>query len=110
VTSGVAQTQAETNEMASTAAKFDQASADLTSTLNKLMANLSMLSSTWKGAAATEFHHVKERYELNVKDLNQALSGTAEAIRASGVGYTTSDTEAAARMSKSGGGDYTLPL
>jgi len=110
VTSGVAQTQAETNEMASTAAKFDQASIDLTSTLNKLMTNLSMLSSTWKGMAASEFHNVKERYEIDVKALNQALAGTAEAIRESGIGYTASDTEAAARVSKSGGGGYTLPL
>ena len=110
MTSGVSQTQAQTSEMASTAAKFDSANESLTRTLNVLMSDLSELSSTWKGQAATEFQNVKTRYEQNLKDLNQALAGTAEAIRASGVGYDVSDSDAASRVTKSGGGGYTLPL
>jgi hypothetical protein len=59
--------------------------------------------------AAGEFEKVKTQYEKDLKDLNRALADTAESIRVSGVAYDTSDTEAAARVTKSGGG-YTLPL
>jgi WXG100 family type VII secretion target len=77
--------------------------------LNVLMSDLSGLRSTWKGMAAGEFEKVKAQYEKDLKDLNRALADTAESIRASGVGYDVSDSEAAARVTKSGGG-YTLPL
>ena len=110
MTSGVSQTSALTPEMSNVAAKFDKANSDLTSTLNHLMAELSMLSSTWKGAAAKEFENVKTRYAQDLSDLNQALAATAESIRTSGVAYEASDSEAAARVTKSGGGGYTLPL
>ena len=110
MTSGVSQTQAQTSEMASVAAKFDSANSSLTTTLNTLMSNLSMLSSSWKGLAAGEFEKVKTQYEKDLSDLNRELAATAEAIRASGVGYDASDSEAASRVTKSGGGGYTLPL
>ena len=74
------------------------------------MSDLSMLSSAWKGMAAGEFEKVKTQYEKDLSDLNRALADTAESIRASGVGYDVSDTEAAARVTKSGGGGITLPL
>jgi WXG100 family type VII secretion target len=105
----VSQTQAQTTEMARTAGKFDTANSSLTSMLNRLMSDLSVLSSTWKGMAATEFENVKSQYAQDLKTLNQALADTSESIRASGVGYDVSDSEAAARVTKSGGG-YTLPL
>jgi WXG100 family type VII secretion target len=110
VTSGVAQTQAESAVMASTAAKFDQASQDLTSMLSSLMSELSVLSSAWKGSGAREFEKVKQQYANDLKQLNTALSQTAEAIRTSGAGYDASDSDAASRVTKSGGGGYTLPL
>jgi len=110
VTSGVSQTQAETIKMAKTAAQFDTANSTLTSTLNTLMNDLSVLSTSWKGMAAGEFEKVKTRYAQDLRDLNQALADTAESIRASGVGYDASDSEAASRVTKSGGGGITLPL
>lgn len=110
MTSGVSQTQAQTAEMASTAAKFDTANSSLTSMLNSLMSDLSMLSSAWKGMAAGEFEKVKSQYAKDLSELNRALADTAEAIRASGVGYDVSDSDAASRVTKSGGGGYTLPL
>jgi hypothetical protein len=94
VTSGVAQTQAESAVMASTAAKFEQTNQDLTSMLNNLMSELSVLSSAWK----------------DLSDLNRALLETAEAIRSSGTSYDVSDSDAAARVTKSGGGGVSLPL
>jgi len=110
VTSGVSQTQAESAVMASTAAKFDTANSSLTSMLNTLMSELSVLSTAWKGMAAGEFEKVKTQYEKDLNDLNRALSATGEAVRTSGVSYAVSDSEAASRVTKSGGGGYTLPL
>src|SRR3954452_9305094 len=109
VTSGVAQTQAESAVMASTAAKFDQANNALQSMLKTLMSELSTLSGSWKGLGAMEFEKVKQQYAVDLQTLNKALSDTAEAIRTSGAGYDASDADAAARVTKSGG-SHTLPL
>ena len=109
MTSGVAQTQAETAVMQSTAAKFETVNQDLTSMLNNLMSDLSMLSSAWKGLAAGEFEKVKTQYAKDLADLNRALGETSEAVRTSGISYDASDSAAASRVTKSGGG-YTLPL
>ena len=109
MTSGVAQTQAESAVMASTAAKFDQANGSLQSMLKTLMSELSSLSGAWKGLGAAEFEKVKQQYVLDLNSLNRALSDTAEAIRTSGASYDTSDADAAARVTKSGG-SYQLPL
>jgi ESAT-6 family protein len=107
---GVAQTQAESAVMASTAAKFETANQELTSMLNNLMSELSVLSSAWKGRGAMEFEKVKQQYAKDLNDLNKALADTATAIRTSGVSYDASDSEAAARVTKSGGGGHSLPL
>jgi len=109
VTSGVAQTQAESAVMAQTAAKFDHVNQSLQSMLSTLMSELSSLNGTWKGLGAAAFEQVRHQYEADLKKLNQALAETAESIRQSGVGYDTSDTEAANRVSKTGG-HFTLPL
>jgi WXG100 family type VII secretion target len=110
VTSGVAQTQAESAVMASTAAKFDQVNSSLTAMLNKLMSELSVLQGGWKGLAAAEFEKVKHQYAKDLSDLNKALADTAEAIRRSGVSYDASDSDAAARVTRSAGGGLSLPL
>jgi WXG100 family type VII secretion target len=95
--------------MAKAAADFDTANSSLTSMLNKLMSDLSILSVAWKGMAAGEFEKVKSQYAKDLNDLNRALAETAEAIRTAGVSYDVSDSEAAARVTKSGG-SFTLPL
>jgi WXG100 family type VII secretion target len=109
VTSGVAQTQAESAVMASTAAKFETANNSLQSMLKTLMSELSALGGTWKGLGAMEFEKVKQQYAVDLQTLNKALSGTAEAIRSSGTSYDASDADAAARVTKSGG-SHQLPL
>ena len=109
MTSGVSQTKAESPVMAKTAADFDTVNGSLTSMLNNLMSELSVLSSAWKGMAAGEFEKVKTQYSKDLSDLNRALLETAEGIRTSGVSYDASDSAAASRVSKSGG-SYTLPL
>ena len=110
MTSGVAQTKADSGSMASAAVNFDAVNSSLTSMLNKLMSDLSMLNSAWKGMAAGEFEKVKSQYAKDLSDLNRALGETAEAVRTSGVSYDASDSAAASRVTKSGGGGYTLPL
>lgn len=109
MTSGVAQTQAESAVMASTAAKFDQVNDSLQSMLSTLMSELSVLSSTWKGLGATAFEQVKQQYAADLKSLNQALGETANSIRQSGAGYDATDSDAAQRVSGTGG-NFSLPL
>jgi len=95
--------------MARTAANFDTVNGDLQGTLSRLMAKLSTLETAWKGLGAAAFEQVKQQYAADLKSLNQALSETAEAIKQSGVGYTTTDTDAASRVSQTGG-TFKLPL
>lgn len=110
VTSGVSQTQASSTEMRSTADQFEQVNGEITSTLKRLMGELSILNTSWQGLAAGQFHKVKERYEQDLTTLNKALAETAESIRMSAGGYDTTDSDAAARVTKSGGGGINLPL
>jgi len=109
VTSGVAQTQAESAVMASAAAKFDQANESLQAMLSTLMSELSTLSSTWKGLGATAFEQVKVQYSADLKSLNSALSQTADSIRQSGASYDATDDAAASRVANTGG-NFKLPL
>jgi WXG100 family type VII secretion target len=109
VTSGVAGTQAESQVMASTAVKFDQVNEQLQTMLSTLMSELSTLSGTWKGLGAAAFEQVKVQYEQDLKKLNSALAVTAESIKQSGTSYDATDTEAASRVSSTGG-NFSLPL
>ena len=105
----MAQTQAESAVMTSTADKFDEINNLLTSMLNNLMSELSMLEGSWKGLAATEFERVKTQYFNDLGDLNRALSETAAAIRSSGTSYHATDSRAASRVTGSSGG-HLLPF
>jgi len=109
VTSGVAQTEAESAVMAKTAGKFEHANASLSSMLNQLMNELTVLQTAWVGRGAQAFEQVRAQYQSDLSKLNKALLETAEAIRSSGLSYDASDSGAADRVSKSGG-SYTLPL
>jgi WXG100 family type VII secretion target len=105
----MAQTQAEAAVMATTAARFEQVNTVLQGMLGTLMSELSMLDNAWKGRGATAFEQVKTQYAADLRKLGAALAETAEAIRSSGAGYQHADAEAAARVTRSGGG-ITLPL
>jgi WXG100 family type VII secretion target len=95
--------------MAVTATKFDDVNGQLQSMLSTLMHQLEGLSGAWKGQGATAFHQVKAQYAADLKSLNQALSETAESIRQSGIGYESTDTDAAGRVANTGG-HFQLPL
>ena len=105
----MAQTQANADLMATTAGRFESVNSSLTAMLSDLMNDLSMLQSAWKGMAAGEFERVRTQYAKDLRDLNRALLDTSESIRASGAGYSASDSAAASRVTKSAGA-FKLPL
>jgi WXG100 family type VII secretion target len=49
------------------------------------------LQALWKGAAATAFTTMMERFDANSKKLNTALEGIAEQLKASGSQYEESE-------------------
>ncbi|GAA3937083.1 hypothetical protein Aau02nite_36710 [Amorphoplanes auranticolor] len=111
MTSGVSETtQANSGDMAKVAGEFDQVNQDLTRMLNKLMNELSVLQTAWVGSGGRAFESVKTQYQQDLAQLNKALADTAESIKASGVGYDSSDSSAASMVAKSGGGGVSLPL
>jgi WXG100 family type VII secretion target len=110
VTSGVSETKVQADAMAKAAAQFEEVNNSLTLTLTRLMSDLSGLQTAWVGRGGKAFEQVKIQYENDLSKLNKALAETAEAIRASGVSYTSSDDSAAQMVTKSGGGGYSLPL
>lgn len=95
--------------MAAAATNFDNVNQGLQQMLSTLMNELSQLSGTWKGMGAVAFEQVKVQYETDLKKLNSALADTAESIRVSGTNYTSTDTDAASRVTNSGG-SFSLPL
>ena len=95
--------------METTAAKFEGVNDSLQSMLNTLMSELSVLQTAWQGAGGRSFEQVKQAWERDQKAIQQALLETATAIRTSGQQYTTSDEEAAGRVSASNRG-INLPL
>lgn len=103
----MAQTAAEAAVMESTAAKFEQTEEALRSMLSRLLGELEILQSHWKGRAGTSFTQVRDAYDANLKKLSAALSETATAIRNSGTTYTSTDDESA---SKVGGIDTSMNL
>lgn len=95
--------------MAKVAADFDDVNSQLHTMLSRLMNELSELNSGWKGLGAVAFENVKQQYAEDLKRLNTALAQTADSIRASGTSYDSTDTDAASRLSNSGG-TVSLPL
>ena len=109
MTSGVAQTKAEADQMAAAASKFESTNNDLQQMLSQLMGRLSGLQTAWQGVGGKAFEQVKTQYEADQKALSGALTETASAIRTAGISYTASDSEAASRVAKSNSG-LQLPL
>jgi len=95
--------------MAKAGQQFEQVGQDLQTTLSQLMRELEQLGGNWKGRGAVAFEQVKLQYAQDLKALNQALTETAESIKASSVGYDSSDSTAASKVANSGG-SFSLPL
>ena len=95
--------------MEATASKFEGVNDSLQSMLNVLMSELSVLQTAWRGAGGRSFEQVKQAWERDQKAIQQALLETANAIRTSGQQYTSTDADAAGRVSASNRG-INLPL
>lgn len=77
--------------------------------LTRLMNELEALRSAWQGRGGRAFEQTKQAWAEDQRKLQQALVLTAEAIKKSGSGYTSTDDTAASQMSAVHRGT-TLPL
>ena len=93
-----------------TANKFEQVNENLSSMLKRLMSELEVLETQWRGRGGTSFTEVKQRWAADQATLHRALAETAAAIRTSGAHYETTDTGASDRVAAAGGAGHTLPL
>ncbi len=109
VTSGMSQTKANAQMMASTAAKLDEVNDSLQSMLKGLMSELEALQSGWVGHGGKAFWLVKQDWAEKQEKMSHALAETAGKIRTSGTSYDTTDTEASSRMAATNRG-IQLPL
>ncbi|HEX6501563.1 MAG TPA: WXG100 family type VII secretion target [Micromonosporaceae bacterium] len=103
-------TQAQAAVMESTAAKFERVNESLESMLKRLMDELDVLRGQWQGAGGRSFEQVKQAWAKDQAALHRALAETAEAIRAAGKRYHSSDTAAADRVGAAQHGPISLPL
>jgi len=85
--------------MQQTAAKFEQVDQSLQSMLSRLLSQLEVLQTAWRGAGGRSFEQVKLQWAQSQERMHQALRETASAIRTSGQQYDASDSEAASRIS-----------
>lgn len=67
--------------------------------LATLRARLAPLSASWRGEAASAFGGLMNRWDLDARQLNDALRGIGEAIRASGAGYQAQEEQHAGALS-----------
>lgn len=102
-------TQAQTELMERTAAKFESVNQSLDAMLKRLMADLDQLKSQWQGAGGRSFDETRREWANDQERLHRALAETATAIRTAGRDYAVSDTGAADRF-KTTRGTTPLPL
>ena len=92
------QTQAQAAVLESTAGRFERAGHELDGMLSRLLGELEVLRTGWRGHGGRSFEEVKRAWAEDQRALHRALGETAGAIRTAGRGYTTSDTTAADRL------------
>lgn len=103
-------TQAQAAVMEQTAARFEQVNEGLQGMLTRLMADLEVLRTQWQGAGGRSFEQIRQAWAADQEALQQALLGTAGAIRTAGRRYDATDAEAAGRVARTGRGRLELPL
>jgi len=104
-------TRADAATLAVTAGKFQSVNENLSTMLTRLMSELEVMESHWRGRGGTSFTEVKQRWAADQAKLHQALAQTATAIRSSGATYDSTDTGASSRIRNAGAGTgQTLPL
>jgi WXG100 family type VII secretion target len=68
--------------------------------IRALQGTVAELGASWRGAAASDFQALMQRWNDNAQALQEALSGIAEQVDASGVQYRNTDAEQAATMTR----------
>jgi WXG100 family type VII secretion target len=107
----VSTTRAESSVLEATANKFEQVNENLSAMLKRLMSELEVLETQWRGRGGASFTEVKQRWATDQATLHRALAETATAIRTAGAHYQSTDTGASDRVAAAGGSaGYTLPL
>lgn len=106
----MSQTRAQAAFMETTASKFETTNGELQSMLSTLLGNLEVLQSGWQGAGGRSFEQVKRQWSDDQKKLQDALLQTADAIRTSGQGYASTDSDSSSRMNSVNRGGINLPL
>ena len=66
--------------------------------LATLRGRLAPLSGTWRGEASTAFAGLMNRWDLDARQLSEALRGIGEAIHGSGSGYQQQEQEHASTL------------
>ncbi|HEX3784639.1 MAG TPA: WXG100 family type VII secretion target [Pseudonocardiaceae bacterium] len=74
--------------------QMEQTNQEMMSNLQKLSGECEQIRSTWKGAAATAFTNLMQRFETDSKNLNQSLDQIAQAIGANAQNYAQQEQEA----------------
>ncbi len=88
--------------MVKTEGDVDGVADRLTKVMTSLMNELVPLQSAWKGAGATSFQGVKDRFDQDMAKLNVSLRSLAEAVGSSGRDYEVSDEEMKSEMERAG--------
>lgn len=77
--------------MAKAAQQVQQVSESLQQQMRSLMSNLEPLASTWKGAAASAFQELMERFNGDSQKLTTALGNIANALDQNTKNYNASE-------------------
>jgi WXG100 family type VII secretion target len=67
--------------------------------LATLRGRLVPLSAAWRGEAASAFAGLMNRWDVDARQLSEALRGIGEAIQGSGVGYQAQEEQHAGTLS-----------
>lgn len=102
MTSGAFNTSAAT--MAQAATKVNDVNEQIKAELRTLQTAVEGVRSHWKGAAATSFQGLMERWHADSQKLSTALNQISEQIAVSGKAYTATDDSGTQALKSAGSG------
>jgi len=103
VSGGPAQFGASLDVMAQAAAHVGTVNEEIAALLATLLAQLEPIASTWKGAAATAFQQLHQRWNADARKLNVALGGIAESLSGTHRRYAAAEESNTAAVNRVAG-------
>ena len=85
-------------DMQRCASRIAEVGQNVNGQLSALQGQLEPLAGAWKGQAATSFHQLMERWNGDVRKLNQALDSISQAMCGSAKKYDATDTDQKSTM------------